>query len=93
MRFLLQSAKQKFPPKKLRQKKKIPTEIYSTVDILMVDIEYEIESDSEDELEYCLEDKNIIHNPVDNASSGNVVILDPSPKQSVTPGVNVIVIE
>ena len=51
----------------------------------MVDIEYEIESDSEDEQEYCLEDKNTIHNPVDNASSGNVVILDPSPEQSVTP--------
>ena len=35
----------------------------------MVDIEYGIESDSEDE-EYCLEDKNTIKNPVENASSG-----------------------
>ena len=26
---------------------------------------------------YCLEDENTIHNPVDNASIGNVFMLDP----------------
>ena len=64
-----------------------------TVEILMVDIEYGIESDSEDKKEYCLEDENTIDNPMDNASSGNVVIFDPSPEQSVSTGVDVIVIE
>ena len=59
----------------------------------MVDIEYGKESDSEGEEEYCLEDENTIDNPVYNASSGNVVILDPSPEQSLTPGVGVIVVE
>ena len=57
----------------------------------MVDIGYGIESDCEDNEEYCLEDENTIDNPVDNASSGNVVIVDPSPEQSVTPGVDVII--
>ena len=42
----------------------------------MVDIDYGVESDSEDEGEYRLEDENAIDNPVDNASSGNVVALD-----------------
>ena len=57
----------------------------------MVDIGYGIGSDCEDNEEYCLEDENTIDNPVDNASSGNVVIVDPSPEQSVTPGVDVII--
>ena len=92
--FAVSSAirKKKFPPKKITVKT-FPEKIYSTMDILMVDIEYGIESDSEDEEEYCLEDENTIDNPVDNASSGNFVILDPSPEQSVTPGVDVILIE
>ena len=42
---------------------------YSTVNILMVNCG--IESDSEDEEEYRLEDKNTIANPVDNVSRGN----------------------
>ena len=59
----------------------------------MVDIEYGIESNSEDEEEYCLEDEKTMDNPVDNASSGDdVVIVDPSPEQVVTQGVDVIVI-
>ena len=52
----------------------------------MVDIEYGIESDSDDEEEYRLEDENTIDNPVNNATSGNVVIVDLSPEQSVNPG-------
>ena len=39
------------------------------------------------------EDKITIDNPVDNASSDNVVIVDPSPEQSVIQGVGVIVFE
>ena len=60
-------------PKKLPQKN-FPAKIYYTVDILIVDIVYRIESDSEDG--DCLEDENTIDNPVDNASCGNVIILD-----------------
>ena len=93
--FAVSSAicKQKFPPEKKITANNFPSKIYFTVAILMVDIEYGIESDSEDEEKYCLEDENTIDNPVDNASSGNVVILDPSPEQSVTSGVDVIVIK
>ena len=40
-----------------------------------------------------MEDENTIDNPVDNASSGNVVIVDPSPEQSVAPGVGVTATE
>ena len=45
----------KFPPKKKNTAKTFPAKIYFTVDILMVDIENWIESDSEDGEEYCLE--------------------------------------
>ena len=48
------------------------------LDILLVDIDYGKKSDSEDEEGCCLEDENTTDNPLDNASSGNVVILDPS---------------
>ena len=79
--------KKKFPPKTITAKN-FPAQIYSAVNILKVDIEYGIESDSEDEKEYCLEDENTIDYPADNASSGNAVILDPSQEQSDTTGVN-----
>ena len=82
----------KFPPIKITAKN-FPAKIYPTVDILMVDIGYGVESDSEDEGEYRLEDENAIDNPVNNASSGNVVALDPSPEQSATRGVDGIVTE
>ena len=36
----------------------------------MVDIDYGIESDSEDEEGYRFEDENTIDNPMDNAPSG-----------------------
>ena len=39
---------------------------------------------AQDKGEYCLEDKNTMDNPVDNAPSRNAVIADPSPEQSVT---------
>ena len=42
--------------------KNFPAKIYSTVDILIVDIEHGIESDSDDEEEYCLEDDDTIDN-------------------------------
>ena len=86
MRFLPRSAKT-FHVQKITVKK-FPANIFSTADILMVDIVYGIERDSEDEEEYCLEDENTIDNPVDNALSGNVVIVYPSPEQSVTPGIH-----
>ena len=60
-----------FPPKKIPTKN-FPAKIYSNADILMVNTEYGIESDPEDEEEYCLEDENTIDNPVDEASYGNV---------------------
>ena len=78
MRFHPRSAKKSGLQKKKITAKHFPAKIYSTVDILMVDIGYgRIESDSEDEEEYRLEDENTIDNPVDNAPSVNVVIVDP----------------
>ena len=59
----------------------------------MLGINHGIESGSEDEEQYRLKDGNTIDNPVDNASSGNAVIVDPSLEQSVTPGVDIIVLE
>ena len=54
---------------------------------------YRTERDSEDEEDYHLEDENTVDNPVDNASSSNVVIVNASLEQSVTIEVDVIVIE
>ena len=85
--FALSSAirKKNFPPKKNYRKTNVPTKIYSTVDIFMVNTNCGTESDSEGEEEYRLEGENTIDNPVDNASNGNVVIVDPSPWQSQSP--------
>ena len=57
-------------PQKSSRQKKLPQKIFcknfSIVDILMVDIGYGIESDSENEEEYRLEDENTVDNRVDN---------------------------
>ena len=91
--FAVSSAvRKKSSRQKILTKKIFPAKIYSTVDILMLNINYGIESDSDDE-EYCLEEENATDNPVDNTSSGNEVTVDPSPEQSVTPGIDVIVLE
>ena len=90
--FFPDPQKKKSLPKKITAQN-FPKKIYSTVDILMADIEYGIETDSEDEEKYCLETRILLITQWINASSGNEVILDPSPEQSVTPGVDVIVIE
>ena len=75
---------QKVPQKNITAKN-FAANIYSTVDILMVDTDYRIESDFEDEEElYRLEDESGIDNPLDNAPSCSVGIVDPSPEQSVT---------
>ena len=92
--FAVSSAvRKKSSRQKILTKKVFPAKIYSTVDILMLNINYGIESDTDDEEEYCLEEENATDNPVDNASSGNEVTVDPSPEQSVTPGIDVIVLE
>ena len=76
MRLKFQRSTKKVPSNKITAKK-FPAKIYFTVDILIVNINCGTESDSEDEEEYHLGDKNTINNPEDDTSIGNVIIVDP----------------
>ena len=68
--FFRDPQKKVLAKKKKKTAKNFPAKIYFNVDILMVDIDYGIERDSEVELGYRLEYENTIDNSLDNASSG-----------------------